>query len=218
MSWPALRIAALISVSIGALSPLHAQTSRREPLVVRSYDNFGVSPAAMRIAERDVVKTFDAAGIDVEWKSCEVRRVASRPAPCADIPAPRELLMRIVAAPRTERDPEVVGFSYVDAGARRGTLGTVYMDRIATLAYRLRAEPGQILGRAIAHEVAHLLLGTTGHSSDGVMRPHWLQHRHDAAAWSFSLEEAVELREALSAWPAAPAVVTASRRTVAPFR
>jgi hypothetical protein len=216
MSWRALRIAALITVSIGVLSPAHAQTSRREPLVVRSYDTFGVSPAAMRIAEHDVVKTFDAAGIDVEWKACEMRG-ASRPAACADIPAPRELLMRIVAAPRTERNPEVVGFSYVDAGAKRGTLGTVYMDRVTTLAYRLRAEPGQMLGRAIAHEVAHLLLGTTAHSSDGLMRPRWLQHRRDAG-WSFSVEEASELREALARWPAVSPVVAAARQTISPAR
>jgi hypothetical protein len=218
MSMPALRIAVLISASIGVFSPAHAQPSRREPLVVRSYDTFGVSPALMRIAERDVENTFDAAGIDVEWKACAVRRGASAPAACADIPVPRELLMRIVAAPRTERDPEVVGFSYVDAGAKRGTLGTVYMDRVAALAYRLRAEPGLMLGRAIAHEIAHLLLGTTAHSSDGVMRPHWLQHRRDPAAWSFSVEEAAELRAALAARPAAPAVVTAARRTIPPHR
>jgi hypothetical protein len=219
MSWRALLFATVISVSLGVCAPVHAQTRARESIIVRSYDTFGVAAGALRAAAGDVVRTYGAAGIEVQWKACAMRRGASLPAACADTLAPREVVMRIVAAPRAERNPDALGFSYVDAGARRGTLGTVYMDRVTALAHRLRAEPGQMLGRAIAHELAHLLLGTPAHSTEGVMRERWLHDDNDAAAWIFSARDASDLRAALAAWPSAVReVATVPPQIVAPHR
>jgi hypothetical protein len=61
-------------------------------------------------------------------------------------------------------------------------------------------EPGWLLGRALAHEVGHLLLGSAAHGSRGLMRAQWtleeLRRRIDAD-WLFSGADAVAMQAGL---------------------
>lgn len=74
--------------------------------------------------------------------------------------------MRIIARPLSSKHQtdDVLGFSYV---SKVGTnvLATVFADAVAKVAARDYVEPGTLLGRALAHEVGHLLLGTTDHTN-----------------------------------------------------
>jgi hypothetical protein len=167
------------------------------PLELRVYDTSGEEPARLHIAQTVLVTMFRAAGIEVEWRQCHTRRGPSALASCGQVLGSREIVMRLAATPRTERNPDVLGFAYIDAQIRRGTLGTVYADRVRTLARHRGADPAQMLGRAMAHEVAHLLLGSDEHASSGVMR-RALSGRDHAGEWVFSAEEAGRMREALA--------------------
>jgi hypothetical protein len=51
-------------------------------------------------------------------------------------------------------------------------VANVYADRVPKMAYG--QEVGVILGRIMAHELGHLLLGKNEHSRAGVMRAEWL--------------------------------------------
>jgi hypothetical protein len=55
--------------------------------------------------------------------------------------------------------------------------------------------PGILLGRAIAHEVGHLLLGSGYHSERGVMRAEWPDQMLSGTAtdWGFSTREAARI-------------------------
>jgi hypothetical protein len=117
---------------------------------------------------------------------------------CADRLGPLDLMMRIVAAPRTMRDPEVLGFSYIDIESRRTLLGTVFADRTSAVARRLGVKDGTLLGRAIAHEIGHLLLGSTHHPVTGLMRDRWSTRPGDSEDWLFSIGEAANMRTALA--------------------
>lgn len=193
-----LTVAIMLTMSHAA----HAQTAGRQSLLIRSYNTFAVADDWMRTASRVATDTFDRAGIDVHWTECQTARARTAGAACSDVLLPREVVVRIVAAPRAARDANVLGFSYIDVASRRGTLATVYMDRVIGLARRLRADAAHMLGRAVAHEVAHLLLGTTKHASSGLMRDQWLTGRTQAADWMFSVGEADEMRAALQTLPA----------------
>jgi hypothetical protein len=127
-------------------------------------------------------------------------------------------MMRIVAGPRTIPDPDVLGFSYVDAESRQALLGTVFADRISAVASRLGMERGTLLGRAIAHEVGHLLLGSTGHPINGLMRDRWSARRGDSEGWLFSVDEAANMRAALAARqdPVGVSLTALERRTSPP--
>jgi hypothetical protein len=157
-------------------------------LVVHVYDNTGVAPAdlagAMTVA-RDILQD---AGIALEWEHVE---------PSAE----PEIIVRIVrSTPQTPEGP--LGFSLVDLEQRRGTLATVFADRVASLAAIAGGDASRLLGRAIAHEIAHLLAGTNRHGDRGLMRSTWtsIEVRQDHPwDWVLSRDEAARLRRGLVA-------------------
>jgi hypothetical protein len=93
-----------------------------------------------------------------------------------------------------------LGYSFVMAGAGQGILATVFADRVSALAHSARVDAGELLGRALAHEVGHMLLGRADHPSEGLMRGLWTvadlqrNHPHD---WTWSRQERHDLRRAL---------------------
>ena len=68
-----------------------------------------------------------------------------------------------------------LGDSLVDTRLRGGALATIYVNRVATLAGRCDVDVQTLLARAVAHEIGHLLLGTSAHASSGLMRAAWSQ-------------------------------------------
>ena len=61
-------------------------------------------------------------------------------------------------------------------------------------------DEGELLGRVIAHEIAHLLLGTNSHSDRGLMRGGWKASelaRQPKSEWGLSRSEGIAIRRAL---------------------
>jgi hypothetical protein len=146
----------------------------------RSYNPVRV-PAGAKEGPRDAQATLRAASIDLVWRDCVNGG-------CEEPLGARDLIVRIVAAPRGVGLDEL-GYSMVDLQERIGTLATVYSDRAALLAERARVETGKVLGRAVAHEVGHMLLGTSRHSATGLMRASWLDRevrREFGPDWTWS--------------------------------
>jgi len=166
-----------------------ARTILALSLAVRVYDNTGVPPgdrASALAAARDILKD---AGIAVTWRDDD------------NVPAPAEVIVRIVTAP-AETLPGPLGFSLIDVERRAGTLATVYADRVTRLAALSGTDPGRLLGRAMAHEIGHLLLGTTRHADRGLMRGVWTSvelHRDRAWDWSLSRDDVARMRRGLAA-------------------
>ena len=63
----------------------------------------------------------------------------------------------------------------LDTASGHGVLATIYIDRVEWLAHEAGADSRALLGRAIAHELGHLLLATTTHGPAGLMRAFWSQ-------------------------------------------
>jgi hypothetical protein len=166
-----------------------ARTVLALSLAARVYDTTGVPPgdrASALAAAHDILKD---AGIAVTWLDDD------------NVPAPAEVIVRIVMAP-AEALPGPLGFSLIDVERRAGTLATVYVDRVRKLATLSGADPGRLLGRAMAHEIGHLLLGTTSHAARGLMRGVWTSvelHRDQAWDWSLSREDVARMRRGLAA-------------------
>lgn len=66
-----------------------------------------------------------------------------------------------------------LGHSIIDTRTGTGVLATVYFDRVHQRAAQAHVSKPRLLGRAIAHELGHLLLSTTAHSAEGLMRGEW---------------------------------------------
>ena len=129
------------------------------------------------------------AGIAVTWPQC----------PCLSPVKPNELVIRI-AATAPASTPGSLGFSFVDVGKKAGTLATVFADRVQALAAIAEVDDGQLLGRVIAHEITHLLLGTRDHGSRGLMRGEWRASelaQQRPSDWVLSRVEGGQIRRAI---------------------
>jgi hypothetical protein len=169
-------------------------------LVVRVFDVSGESPRDRQAAARVADRILRQAEVTTQWIDCSAAARAT-PATCHTIPQPGELSIRITPAPADEHPSEQrsLGYSLVDPQAGRGTLGTVFSDRVDWLADASHSRRDTLLGRAIAHEIGHLLLGTTGHSSKGLMRAIWTAadlQRDRREDWLFTSTDAHRIRQA----------------------
>jgi hypothetical protein len=157
-------------------------------IVVRLYDAQGIPAGTLATARAAVDRILHDAGIAVTWAE-----------PPFDTRVDNDLVVRIVKAPAM-RDADSLGFSYIDVEQRRGTLSTIFADRIATVGRAAGMDEGELLGRAMAHEVGHLLLGTREHAAAGLMRGTWTSRElktNRGADWQLSRGEAASLRQAV---------------------
>jgi hypothetical protein len=165
-----------------------------EDITVRVYDSAGLAGHAKQSAFGIASEALAAASIGVRWEHCEGSgRIC-------DIPlAAGEFVVRIVRSPRPGSTGAVLplGDALVDSEARSGVLATIYADRVALLAAAAGIDAATLLGRAIAHEMGHLLLATSAHSAHGLMRPLWSREdlrRGRGADWAFTPQEIAAIR------------------------
>ena len=195
------------------------ETNQPVVITVRTYDYIGVVPQDMARAQAEAGAILQAAGIETRWLTCWFIDRAAAPVSieCGQAPTPNGLLLRLVQSPAAlsareashvthvravQRSPEtvVLGYSFVDFRVGSGSLSTVYPDRITTMAETSGIDPGTHLGRVMAHEIGHLLLGTREHARQGLMRARWSQpelHRHASEDWLFSDGDALRMRHGI---------------------
>ena len=195
-----LILAAIVLATPGALA---AQTPADSPLptvVVRSYKH-GLTAGQFATVRDLVGGILGQAGIGTSWRECWPDSPApARVPPDCDRPLQHgEVILRLVVAGRSHSidDQSALGFALVDSQQGSGSVATVYMDRVVALARDGRSDTTDVLARAIAHEIGHLLIGTNRHSSRGLMRAVWSPaelRRGLAGDWRFSEEEAQMMR------------------------
>jgi hypothetical protein len=174
---------------------------------VRVYNTARLDTAALTTA-LEIARVTLRPAATVAWLECGPRSAA-----CAAAPGPGDLVLRILevgdrpagapagaVALRSPSLPVPLGDAFVDIGSQSGVLATIYLDRVTRLAGSAGASVTPLLGRAIAHELGHLLLGTTAHSPRGLMRSLWSREevrRGRAADWALSEGEAAAIRARL---------------------
>jgi len=150
---------------------------RQRGVVVRVYDTVPAS-AVERRASLDVARSIlSDADLAVTWLVCggrSARQAVQELRPCYRFLAPGELIVRIVTSRRPAGTPGrlPLGDAFVDE-AGLGVLATAYVDRIARVAESAGSDQRVLLGRVLAHEIGHLLLGTNEHGGRGLMRAAW---------------------------------------------
>jgi hypothetical protein len=167
-------------------------------LVLRVYNVYGLSESELETARATVHEVFDQAGVQTIWRNC----LSTGDDPCGEQLDTNEMVVRLIRSP--------YGARISTADLRRGSFTTVYPDRVDTIAQRFGRDRGLLLGRAIAHELGHLLLGSTTHAATGLMRARWSGRPMQAPQpedWLFSATEARQLRDATAARTTVPAPV-----------
>lgn len=170
------------------------------PLVVRLYAQ-ALQPSDSESALHETRAILAEAGFALQWVPCPLDTAADR---CASPLGGAELAVRLVTAPPQAYSARALplGYSLVDGSTQGGSLATIYLDRVKRLASASAADLAALLGRAIAHEIGHLLLGTTQHGRFGVMRAIWSRdavRNTRRGEWRFSVHEARQMRAAVTA-------------------
>jgi hypothetical protein len=189
---------------LAGAAPAHGAVVEPElGIVIRTYDaavTTGDLPRAMEAARMLLAD----AGIGVTWVRCDVAFVERGRDACLAPLAANELAIRFVLLPPhiAAKSLVTLGDSLIDTQRRTGSLATIYLNRVTQLASRCGIEVATLLGRALAHEVGHLLLGTSDHAATGLMRPSWSQaalRRGDASDWRFTARDTEALRNSVRA-------------------
>jgi len=193
------------SLVLASTPPAAARSKVDATVIVRTYDYANLGVDELGNARIEAAQIFSSAGISVKWIDCLVPgRTAGEP--CTDPLLPgRDLMLRLVdripdtgvAAKRTV----ALGESMVDRDERSGVLMTVDLYPVRAIASRASTGMAVLLGRAIAHEIGHLLLGSAEHGRLGLMRALWSNDELRGlkpANWGFSRREAAQMRQTLS--------------------
>jgi len=176
-------------------------------IMIRTYQSGLVGTEILPSALSVAAGILKAAAVDVRWRLCDDGHVQKASDPCEEPLGPGELAIRFLRQPLApdQAGQVVLGTSLIDTQAGSGTFATIYVGGVDRLARDSRTRNDILLGRAIAHEIGHLLLGTARHGRTGLMRAVWstvtLQH-DEAGDWLFTASEARSMREARRLQPA----------------
>jgi hypothetical protein len=203
-----------VSALLVVVNSAHAQSVSQD-LIIRVYNSAGIPRDEVAAAERAADRIFRRAGLHPRWRECRTARGPSMAAgdPCTDVLQPRELVARFVGAAAADAADAagagdnagadtMLGYALIDGDAQAGTMATVFVERVRAAAARLRVARATLLGRTVAHEIGHLLLGSNSHAVHGLMRAWWSDRtlRLDAdREWRFSEGEARHMSMALAA-------------------
>jgi hypothetical protein len=196
-------VTTILLVFVAATQPVAAAQIVLPHVVVRSYPATPIAPRDWNMAIAQATTIMAAAGVDVEWVDCGAAAAASRTADRCMAPLQRhELALRIVRLPATPAHGMLpLGDSLVDPSHGTAALATIYFDRVEWLARAGDERTGILLGRAIAHELGHLLLRTNQHGSSGLMRPVWTRQdvlRGRTADWLMASADVARIHAALA--------------------
>jgi hypothetical protein len=191
-------LAAAVSVPASGAETLD---SYQPLLIVRSHAG---TEGDMRTAQSFASAIVRGAGIDVQWLDCTLPKSTKVRESCGRPPRWNEVILRTTMAGASEPGQKDVslGFAAVNVAEGDGKLVTIYADRIAETARRASVDRVKLLGRVIAHEIGHLLLGTNRHGSRGLMRALWSRgdlRRNWATDWLFLESEGAAMRARLAA-------------------
>jgi hypothetical protein len=169
-------------------------------VIVRTFNNFRVPAEQLQAAQVHAATILKVAGIEVQWARCwEGNAEAPDASDRCRTPIGSDIVLRLHRTPAGNGHPYVsLGFALV-VSEGLPFLATVYADRADGIARRARVDPAIVLGRAIAHEIGHLLLNSNSHPEAGLMRAAWSQRelRGNAATdWRFLEPEIQAVRDA----------------------
>jgi hypothetical protein len=185
MSQPIRTATAVVFALLAAMAAPAFADPEIPRVVIRLYDISGGTEEARASAMHTTAAILRDAGIDVDWRDCSADGANH---PCRTVREAHELAIRIMpryvpaarvtassVAARLQGTDETLplGFAALDAHTRSGVSATIFHDRVQAVAHRSHLDLGLLLGRAIAHEVGHLILHAPGHAAEGLMRAEW---------------------------------------------
>jgi hypothetical protein len=150
-------------------------TSLNPEVSISVHDYAGVPNALLASAEDQARDIFRQAGLETVWLNCspQLEKLELEPGSCYFSDS---LHLTLKISPhamnaQVRNRLDVLGTAYPDEKGA-GYFAYVFYDRIQELAQQRRLGHA-LLADVMAHEIGHLLLGSTSHSASGIMCAHW---------------------------------------------
>jgi len=200
--------ACVVTVAVACLAPEAIGRNAAiilDSITIRVYDSTGVTPNDRTAALKTAGTILSRADLDAIWIVCTPARDGRHQPGCDAAPASHELVVRLTYSSPTGEDgnSRAFGNTLIDAATATGTLSTVFVDRVDWLASTGKAKRTDVLGRAIAHEIGHQLLGSNDHTPRGLMRETWTAEeltRNRPDDWQFSTAQRTALHARWASW------------------
>ena len=187
-----VRTAGAVALAFLAAPPAHAEDLN---VVIRLYDMATANARGRAVAMRAAADAIASAGITVTWRDCSRGGAAH---PCRTVRNPGDLVVRVMPAQSPAGSPSPqLGFAPIALSGRATAIATIYYDVVTGVARRTGLGANELLGRAIAHEIGHLLLRAPGHTDSGLMRPLWTDAelmKNRPGDWTFSEVDRLQVR------------------------
>ena len=169
-------------------------------LTIRLYNGAAIPAEELAVARAAADAILRDTGIHVTFRPCGP--AAGGTDSCDEPLKKSEVVVRIIDAPafNASLHPDAYGVTYIVKETNRGWLATVFPDRIHRAAERVAVDGGTLIGRVMAHEIGHLLLGIDYHGSAGLMRAGWPDDllNRDVDDWRFSMIEAERIQRVVA--------------------
>jgi hypothetical protein len=181
------------------------RTTSERTITIRIHNYAEVKPSVLLPATKVAGDILRDAGVDSVWVECIVGQTELPEAACEKPVTPLDLVLNLLSRSQAQHlhfHDKILGVAAEPTGEGFGVFASVFYDNAKDCAAQWQLNLPQLLWLAIAHELAHLLLGTNSHSSHGVMRAFWSGKELLAAGQrdpSFSSSEKNRLQTTLSA-------------------
>ena len=178
------------SISLAQNSANHTASTTLAKLTLRVYNYARTDRASLTSAEKVADAILEKAGIEAVWVNCPLSQKEVRAYPSCDSEmGSTDLVLRILPrrmAAKLHHPNEPLGFAQICSETEPACELTILDHEIEELATRgYRAD--RIMGHAIAHEIAHVLIGPR-HSEEGIMRREWTSADLQRISWGLSLD------------------------------
>ena len=185
----------LLAAVTTTICAANAQTTFSLTVMVYNYSN--LSSSKLADAEAIASRSYDAAGVTVNWLGCStVQEDTERFRACDRAVDAGSPYIRVETEGMAEGSPSLRKID--DAlGTAAGLGGIIVYTRVRDIARQWHCPEEVILGRAMAHELGHILLGDKSHSSRGLMKPHFGRKdlSAESAEYLFEPKQAAKLRD-----------------------
>jgi hypothetical protein len=179
-------------------------------LIIRVYDTTDTASNVRSEAIRTAAEIVEETGVQVEWRDCT--STSTEPF-CQDVRPGRGLIVRImpeVTPSASFRGSALqlrtlpgrslqLGVAVINPVTLSGEMATIFQEEVRAVARRSGVNDAKLLGRAVAHEVGHLLLRAREHSATGIMRGAWSLEELTTDRpedWQFAPTDRERLRQA----------------------
>ncbi len=167
-----------------------------QTLSIHLYDKADVPDRVLHLATDEASWPFRAPRIRIDWKRPSTESRADRGTDMTSAAYQQPDMRGYIVVRLVRRAPASVfpgALGYALPFAHTGAHVLIFYDRVETLANSISEATYIVLGYAMAHEIGHVLLGSSDHASGGLMQARWtpaIWHLASLGLLAFTREEA----------------------------